>query len=1635
MLKVIVLKFLITLVFLSSAFAQRTIDNCCEGIISFIENKNQWEPHIRYKVELSSTAVFLENKGVTFFFEDRRAVDRIMQYKLAPPEKKERLGKPSLVIDYHAYRMDFKGANDNVITTAYNPSSDYINYYIGNDRSRWASGVRRYDKVHYHELYNHIDLIFYEEGQYLKYDFVVKPGGNPNDIALVYTGQDDLNISYRGHLNIQNSFNRVTELKPFSYQIIDNDTVEVPSRFILKDNTVKFSLPRGYNKDYELIIDPVLVFSTYTGSTTDNWGYTATYDYEGFVYTAGISMGLGYPFTTGAFQQTFGGPYCDISITKFDTTGSSLIYSTHLGGNGPEIPHSIFVNNNNELFVFGTTGSSDFPVTPNAYDTTFNGGTPYIMTHAIDYSNGSDIIVTRFNADGTALLASTYLGGTSNDGLSTASPLRYNYADEARGEVFLDNNNNCWIVSSTQSADFPVTSGAFQSTFGGGLQDGLIVKLDNELSTIIWSSFIGGSGNDAVYSITMDNDEGHIYVAGGTSSNNFPTTANALNPTFQGGSCDGFIAKIHKNGHSILYATYFGSDEYDQIYFVERDKEGYIYVFGQTEATGNTFIQNALWSMPNGGQFISKLGSHLDTVIWSTAFGTGGGVPNISPTAFLVDLCNNIYLSGWGGAVNGFGGTSGLPVSANAFQSTTNNNDFYLLVITDDASSLVYATYFGGAISNDHVDGGTSRFDKRGVIYQSMCAGCGGHSDTPTTPGAWSQTNNSHNCNNAVFKMDFGIPVTIADFNVPPILCAPATITFNNTSTTSGAGVNVFWDFGDANNSTDYNPTHTYLNSGIYSVMLAVTDTGACNYTDTIVKQIVVLSNTVDTLPNDTICFGDFTQIGIPPLPDPNTTYQWTPATGLSHTGVPNPIASPLSTTNYMLLVDNGVCVDSLFKKVVVDDLTVFAGNDTTMCAGDNITLTAQANQNVKYFLWSSNPQFTDTLNAFPASPNYSFNPVSDGFYYVKVANNNCTAIDSVKVRISHVDISTQTPVKICLGDTTQLSVSNLNPTNPLTYAWSPLQQIISGATTNQPTVSPQQNTTFIVTVTDTLGCMATMQVVVDVVELFAGATIDDDPCYQQCSGSINVTASGGDAPYAYLWSNGQMTQTAINLCAGSYSVSITDANNCSVVETYTVNEPPQLLVTVVDTTHVSCNGICDGEITVAALGGTPPYSYSWISGPTTPTITGLCAGTYTVTVTDDNNCVENQSVIIQDTSTLDVTVQQEPATCFGYCDGTAELIPSGGTPPYTYQWHTGYTGSHHNNLCAGTYSITVSDSEGCLRNVYAIIEEPYDIMVDVAIISHPSCHNYCDGEVFVAIGGGTEPYSVVWSNGSSGYHVDDLCSGYSVFTITDAQGCVFIDSVYLENPLPILLDISATNVPCEEVCNATAIVTASGEFPPFTYLWHDGQVNDTAVGLCYGNNYVTVTDSLNCTEQISIFVNDSSVVPPDFMIYAENDTIFYGQTTQIWATELDNYTYLWHPFTGLNNPYVHNPRASPKETTTYILTYTDPWGCVYRDTITIYVAEIICDESNVFVPNAFSPNDDNYNDVLYVRGVVIDEIYFAVFNRWGEKVFETRSMQKGWDGTYKGRMSEPGVYVYYLEVVCVDEQEFRTQGNVTLLR
>ncbi len=889
---------------------------------SFIENKGQWDGDFLYKADIPSGAMFLEKGGITYHFVDWHEIYDMHGTPLIPDH--------DAVIKGHSVKVNFVNSSAPSSVISSQPQSYYTNFYRGNDSRRWVRKLYPVAQVLCKNIWPGIDIQYYSAGGKMKYDFIVHPGADYKNIQLNYQGADKISLK-DGGVVITTSLGEITEEKPFAYQNIDGDKVSIACVYKLSGNQVSFAMTDLADPSLPVIIDPTLIFATYSGSTADNFGMTATFNDAGNLYGGGTAFGVGYPVTAGAYQTTAIAGFnvagiTDVVITKYSPDGVSQVYSTYLGGgttnSGTETIHSMIVDNYDNLCVYGVTSSNNFPVTTGAYDTTFNGGSfMSFPQNGSTFDIGTDIYVTKFNNAGTALIGSTFIGGSANDGVNfntnTAlyDSLMFNYGDQFRGEIYVDSLDNIYVATSTYSPDFP-TLNAYQPAIAGN-QDAVVFKFNPTLDTLIFSTFLGGTGKDAAYAIKVD-EFNNMFVTGGTSSNNFPTTAGVYQPAYAGGKTDAYLVKISAGGNILMHSTLMGTNGYDQSFCVELDPYRDVYLYGQTSNSGAFPVVNAGYANANSGQFICKFDSTLSTLLFSSKFGNDNFGINISPTAFLVDKCGNIYISGWGANILQSTPLNGMPVTANALQGTNGDGfNFYLAAFSTNFGSLLYGSYFGGNLSHEHVDGGTSRFSRQGVVYQSVCAGCQNNDDFPTTPGVWSTTNNSSNCNNGLFKFQYELPTVVADFNIPDTLCSTYDITFNNTT----VGGNYFhWDFGDGDTSLLHDPVHTYPGPGTYVIELIVIDTTfiTCVSQDTMYKTLVIVDDdTAYALPTLTICQGDFVQIGLPN--NPSASYQWSPSTALNFDTISDPTANPSSSILYTLLLDDGTCIDTITRQVNVD--------------------------------------------------------------------------------------------------------------------------------------------------------------------------------------------------------------------------------------------------------------------------------------------------------------------------------------------------------------------------------------------------------------------------------------------------------------------------------------------------------------------------------------------------------------------------------------------------------------------------------------------------------------------------------------------------------------------------------------------
>lgn len=976
--------------------------------LQFIPNKGQWQSPFLYKGTSSFADFYLQKTGITYVVGDAANPEKIESIKerATPPEQ-------PVILNYHAYKMSWIGANPNPVTNAGKKQDFYLNYFLGKDSKHWQSNVGVYGNVTYQNLYPNIDLYVSSDKGLAKYDFIVRPGGDATQIILAFEGLDNLEIK-QGDLVLKTSVGEIKELKPYAFQYQNGALQEIKCRYKLKGNILSYEFPNGYDNSKNLTIDPTIIFATLTGSTADNWGFTATYDKQGNLYAGGIVNGTGYPTTLGAFQTIFGGGTtgsdmpCDISISKFNPTGTSLIYSTYLGGDADEMPHSLVVDDSNNLIVAGKTLSDNFPVTANAYDASYDGG--------------YDIYLTKFNDSGTSLLASTYLGGSSDDGVNISpsfygdqTTIKYNYGDGSRSEVMVDKSGNIYLASSTQSSNFPTTSNAFSSSLSG-TQDGVFIKMNSSLSSLTYSTFLGGTSTDAAYVLSLDTTQSHVYVGGGTASSNFAsgTTTGAWQSSYQGGSADGFICRFKNSGsYNLLRTTFIGTSSYDQVYGLKTDLENGVYAVGQT--LGSFPVSTGVYSNAGSPQFIIKLDSSLSTKDYSTVFGSGSSThPNISPVAFMVDTCQNVYVSGWGaGNISTGSSTTGLPITSNAFQSTTDGSDFYFAVFNKDAQNLLFGSFFGASGKMEHVDGGTSRFDPDGVVYQAICASCGFGSDFPATPGAYATQKGSNNCNLGAVKIAFNLSSVEAEAAASPTSgCAPLTVNFSNNSSN---GVTYFWDFGDGGTSTNAQPVHTFTNPGTYQVMLAAANPNSCHTDDTAFITITVSSDTIsanfnftllDTCTNPHINIQN-TSTTLPGHSLNNATFDWDFGDGSTFSGMnppDHPYAAPGAYNIQLIMTEPDACnsPDTIIKALIFTQEFISASFNLpdTLCAGQPVNF-QNTSQNANSYQWD----FGDGNSTTDANPQHIYD--SPGTYTIVLVANNPFACNTTDSTIKTITIST----------------------------------------------------------------------------------------------------------------------------------------------------------------------------------------------------------------------------------------------------------------------------------------------------------------------------------------------------------------------------------------------------------------------------------------------------------------------------------------------------------------------------------------------------------------------------------------------------------------------------------------------------
>ncbi len=705
-------------------------------------------------------------------------------------------------------------------------------------------------------------------------------------------------------------------------------------------------------------------------------------------------------------------------------------------------------------------------------------------------------------------------------------------------------------------------------------------------------------------------------------------------------------------------------------------------------------------------------------------------------------------------------------------------------------------------------------------------------------------------------------------------------------------------------------PNIVGLTAGTYTVTL--TDASGCTdvASGTVTQPpaiMVSITTSGDVCAGDTDATATATATGgTPPF-----TYSWS-------TGANGPTITGLGAGTYTVTAtDANNCPQT--ASVTIQNLpspTVTIQGPNIICGANNSgTLTAVGAGGSPGYLYNwSTGAVTATISVS-----------TTGTYSVTITDQNgCTASTSTTVTVIDdlVINLTSTNINCNGGNDGTATVTVTGGSMPYTYMWS------TGATT--PTITGLGTGTYTVTVTEGNGCKAIGNVTITQPSMISKSVeVTDVTCFGGSDGAIDVTVSGGTMPYSYNWSTGATTQDLSGLMAGLYSITVTDANGCNMsILNIVVEQSPQINLTI-SGTNVDCNGASTGAVDLGVSGGTPPFSYNWNNGASTQDLTGVPAGTYSVTVTDAFECDASISITITQPTPLVVTGTVTNLDCFGDEDGGIDLSVIGGTAPYTYLYSDGSTGQDLSGLAAGTYTVTVTDANGCTDQASFTITQPTELVATGTTVN-VNCFGDETGSIDLSVSGGTAPYTYLYSDGSTGQDLSGLAAGTYTVTVTDANGCTDQASFTITQPTELVATGTTVNVNCFGDETGSIDLSVSGGTAPYTYLYSDGSTGQDLSGLAAGTYSVTVTDANGCTDQASFTITQ----PTELVATGTTVNVnCFGDETGSIDLSVSGGT---APYTYLYSDGSTGQDLSGLAAGTYTVTVTDANGCTDQASFTI---------------------------------------------------------------------------------------------------
>jgi len=789
----------LTLLITAASYAQQSqlIANYGKLPLRFEANRGQTDSRVQFVSRGSGYTLFLASGEAVLNLAKPVNSQRPV---LGPATDPASPASPQAVV-----RLQLAGANAQPIVTQEDELPTRSNYFIGSDPNKWRTDVPNYGRVRYHNVYPGVDLVYYGNQGQLEHDFVVAPGADPRVVTLAVRGADRLQIEPNGDLAVDTAGGDLRLLRPEIYQVVDGARRNVPGKYLLEGgNRVGFQIAR-FDRRRQLVIDPVLLYSTYLGGNGRDGAAGIAVDTSGNAFVTGETTSTNFPTTTGVFQPALAGSG-NVFVTKLNATGTALVYSTYLGGTGIEdVGKAIALDSSGNAYITGLTYSANFPITTGAFQTHFGG-------NASTYT----AFVTKLNANGTALLYSTYLGGS---GLDTG------YG------VTVDSSGSAFITGETQSSNFPTTAGAFQTALVG-TENAFVTNLSATGTALVYSTYLGGSSTSIGgigTSVAVDSS-GNAFVTGGTSSASFPTTTGAYQTALIGFG-NAFVTKLNPTGTALIFSTYVGGGT-DEGYGIALDSSGNAYIAGKTANSNFPTTSGAFQTTCTNGvystAFVTKLNATGTGLLYSTCLGgTGTATTGNSAAGIALDSSGNAYVTGATTVAN-------FPITTGAYQTNYGGDgNAYMAELNATGAALVYSTYLGGSGG----DAGTGiAADSNGNTYVT---GYTASSNFPATCGAF-QTDMTGSVN--TFLAKFGN--ASGGLSTPTVTVTPSSTSITTAQSltvtigvSSGGGCNPTPTGSVTLTSGSYTSAATTLVSGSATItvpagsLTASTDTLTATYT------------------------------------------------------------------------------------------------------------------------------------------------------------------------------------------------------------------------------------------------------------------------------------------------------------------------------------------------------------------------------------------------------------------------------------------------------------------------------------------------------------------------------------------------------------------------------------------------------------------------------------------------------------------------------------------------------------------------------------------------------------------------------------------------------------------------------------